>query len=258
MTKDLIKRIRRVYGIILSIVIIVAGLCLMAACVGIYRSGDHPFSREAVAAAFQPIAVPVYLCLAMVVLGFILHFSLPEEEEKVKPQKQYAVILKRLLARTDLSRCDEALRAAIEAQQKKRRLHRILSILLLAAGSAVFLGYALNSSHFHQSQINDSMIRAMVWLVPSMAVPFAYAVYTAFSDRASIRKEIELLKQADASAKIPAKLEPVRDPAKTVNTLRCVIICVAAAILIFGFCTGGTADVLTKAINICTECVGLG
>ena len=37
-----------------------------------------------------------------------------------------------------------------------------------------------------------------------------------------------------------------------------MILAVAVSILIYGYMNGGTADVLTKAINICTECVGLG
>ena len=32
----------------------------------------------------------------------------------------------------------------------------------------------------------------------------------------------------------------------------------AVGLLLYGFFAGGTADVLTKAVNICTECIGLG
>ncbi len=40
--------------------------------------------------------------------------------------------------------------------------------------------------------------------------------------------------------------------------IRTVILCLALAALAYGYFTGGTVDVLTKAVNICTECVGLG
>jgi len=33
---------------------------------------------------------------------------------------------------------------------------------------------------------------------------------------------------------------------------------VAVGLMILGIATGGLADVLAKAINICTECIGLG
>ena len=33
---------------------------------------------------------------------------------------------------------------------------------------------------------------------------------------------------------------------------------VAAALIVCGIANGGMRDVLVKAINICTECIGLG
>ena len=40
--------------------------------------------------------------------------------------------------------------------------------------------------------------------------------------------------------------------------IRYALLIAAAALALFGFFSGGTADVLTKAVNICTECIGLG
>ncbi|MBR2311262.1 MAG: thioredoxin [Oscillospiraceae bacterium] len=36
------------------------------------------------------------------------------------------------------------------------------------------------------------------------------------------------------------------------------MLCVAVVCILVGYFSGGTEDVLTKAVNICTECVGLG
>ena len=71
MTKT--KWIRLIFGIILSISLIAAGLCLIGACISIYQSGDRPFSRESVALYFSQIAVPVYIALALTIVGFILN-----------------------------------------------------------------------------------------------------------------------------------------------------------------------------------------
>ena len=63
----------------------------------------------------------------------------------------------------------------------------------------------------------------------------------------------KLLKNAGAT--------PSRSPAapkKDLSWVRGVILGVAIVCVVLGFCTGGTQDVLTKAVNICTECVGLG
>ncbi|MBO5868321.1 MAG: thioredoxin [Oscillospiraceae bacterium] len=40
--------------------------------------------------------------------------------------------------------------------------------------------------------------------------------------------------------------------------MRWALLGVAVFLFVFGLFTGGTQDVLTKAVNICTECVGLG
>lgn len=57
------------------------------------------------------------------------------------------------------------------------------------------------------------------------------------------------------------KVDDTQTPATTDNKTkitRLVILGVAIAVLILGFAIGGYADVLTKAVNICTECIGLG
>lgn len=256
MTKNTSQRIRRICGIASGISIVVAGACLIWACLGIYGGGDGAFSREAVAAAFSPIAVPVYLCLGLVILGFVLELILPADDSRRAVSKNPAMTLKRLRAKLDLGKCSEELQSAILAQVAKRRNDRIIIAALLAVGGAVFFWIALQPGAFHQSQINDSMIRNISILLCCLAPAFGFAVFAAYRGRKSMEAEIALLKTAPAEAKVSgdAKLPcPCR-----INKIRTVIAVAALVFLLYGFCTGGTADVLTKAVNICTECVGLG
>ena len=54
----------------------------------------------------------------------------------------------------------------------------------------------------------------------------------------------------------PAKAVPMSP--KRLRTLRLTLLAVAAALIVFGALNGGARDVLVKAVNICTECIGLG
>ena len=45
---------------------------------------------------------------------------------------------------------------------------------------------------------------------------------------------------------------------KAVNIARYVIACISVVLIILGILNGGMADVLAKAVKICTECIGLG
>ena len=138
------KRIHLLYGILLSAMLVITGICLCVACAGIYFSGEQPFSREAVAAAFRYIAVPVYVCIALAVGGLILDALFPAESKKQGSRKKVD-------------------RSPAPAKQEHKLLY--LRLALLGVGIAIFA---------------------------------------------------------------------------------------------YGFFAGGTADVMTKAVNICTECVGLG
>lgn len=279
MTKENTMPLRRIYNILFSVVIVIAGICLMAACLGIYQSGDQPFSRESVAAAFSGIAFPVYLCLAMTIISFVWEFFLPSGKEKTPMFKPYQAMLGRLQDKRDMSQCEEALRNEITALQKKRRTHAIIRTAVLTVSSIIFLVYACNSSNFHQSEINSSMINAMKVLIPCLLVSFAYALFASIQNEKSLAKEIELMKQVPAAAKkagsVHAQQAGFMDTdgtsgagtiEKTVSNssgmklrpYRNVLLAAAVSFIVYGFISGGTVDVLAKAINICTECIGLG
>lgn len=249
------EQIKRVYSIALSIMLVIAGLCLIVQCVSIYRSGDRPFSREVVAAHFSPIAIPVYLCIAMVVIGFVLELLIPSAVKKPVSGKQHELIVQRLQEKRNLADASDEVRNAIAAQQKKRRTLIVIRTVLIILCAVIFLSYGCNGANFDQMDINSSMIRAMYLLIPCCAVPFAWAVYTAWQNKVSLQAEIELWKQVPVCKESSPPPEPAE---KNTNMLRNVILAAGICLLVYGFFTGGTNDVLTKAINICTECVGLG
>lgn len=282
MTKNWGKRLLMLYRIVLSVVTVIAGVCLMVACVQIYRSGDQPYSREAVAAAFAPIRIPVYLCLAMVVGGGVLQLVMPAEEAKRKATPDVAARLERLYARTDVARWEESARQQVAREQRLRRVHRTVTAVLTLAAAAVFLVYAVDPRHFSSADVTGSVIRAMYWLLPCVLVAGGYGIFARFSVLASLRREMAVLTtqlvagvvrkapespagqsveavkdEADADGEAP--VVPAKKPVFSAEAaVRYGVLAAGLALLVYGFATGGIADVLTKAVNICTECIGLG
>lgn len=253
------KRIHLFYSIVLSASAVIAGICLMVACVGIYRSGDHPFSRASIAAAFQTIAVPVYVLLALVIGGIGLDLFYPPEKGKRPIAKQYDTILANLQKKVDITRCEPELCKAILKQQRSRRMHLWISYTLLALCSYIFLRFALNGENY-PADANTAVVTAMFLFFPCLLIPFGYGVFTAYWNRRSVKKEIELVKQAisagASAANVPSPA-PIHSE-KPANIAKYAILAVSLGILIYGIFAGGTADVLAKAAAICTECVGLG
>ncbi|MBQ3229893.1 MAG: hypothetical protein IJB49_02620 [Clostridia bacterium] len=54
------------------------------------------------------------------------------------------------------------------------------------------------------------------------------------------------------------KSAPAAENKKALLAVRLSLLFVALAVRLFGYFSGGFNDVLTKAVNICTECIGLG
>lgn len=256
MTKESTMRFHRIYNILFSIVIIIAGICLIVGVLTIYNSGDQPFSRESVAATFSTIAFPVYLTLVMAIISFVWEIISPSDKEKTPKAKDYPAMLSKLYEKKDFSNGEAALQEEIKTLWKNRKTHTIIRTIILVVCSAAFLFYALNSANFHQSEINSSMIDAMKILVPCSLVSFAYALFVSIHNEKSIQKEIELVKNLPPASTV-VENEIVTEE-KRLSPYRNAILVAAIILVVYGFLNGGTIDVLAKAINICTECIGLG
>ena len=159
-----------------------------------------------------------------------------------------------LLGKKTLEGAEADVIDSIKKQRRLRMIHTVIRTALIVVCSAVFLVYALNPANFHSSEINSSMISAMWVLIPCVVIPFGYSVFTAFYFDRSLSREIDLIKTLPAAES--AEKNETKDLFVTV--LKIAILVIGATLMFFGLATGGTADVLTKAMNICTECIGLG
>ena len=254
MKKETLTLIRRIYRILLSIAIVTAGICLIVACVSIYGSGDQPFSREAVAEAFSPISACIYVCLSMTFISALAYPFLPVEAKKSKNAKSPETVLKLVESKRDLSKAGEAVQSEVITLRKRRKITNAVCLAVCAVCALIFAIYAFNGANFHQSDINTSMIKAMYVMLPCAFVAFSASLVSAYAGRNSMSKEAELLK------KCPKKNEEsvVSDSGKTALIVKISLLVVGIAALVYGLLAGGAVDVLTKAVNICTECIGLG
>ena len=260
MTQNAKLWVRRIYFTLITLALIAVAVLLMVQCVAIYRLGDSPFTRENIAAHFAPIAVPVYVCIGLVAVGFVLSPLLPAAPDS-KPDRD-TVTLRRLQNKVDLSACPEELRYKVLRQRNRRSLHHTITLSLLAVGTAVFLWYALDVSRFPLQDATGAMVNAMWVLLPCVGIPFLSAVWTAYLCRNSVKKEIDLLRGANQTEQQnqnnSKKTAKQGDNNTVVMVVRGVVLAAAIGLTVYGLLYNGAMDVLWKAVNICQECIGLG
>ncbi len=258
MSKSEKLNIHVLFNIILSALVIVAGICLMAGCLYIYY-GKGEYSAEIVEETFGYIAVPVYISLAMIVGGFVYEFISPLKKKKEKPERDYYHQLLKLRVKKDLTDCDKAIRSDIKKEIVTRRTLSVIRAVLVTVCAVVFLCFALVPSNYHQSEINESMIFMMTVLAPCLLVSGAFSVFVAISGKKSMKKEIELLKKIpDKKGGEVSENNCSKVKSAVILAVKIAVIILGIAALVYGAVSGGFADVMTKAVNICTECIGLG
>jgi hypothetical protein len=231
---------------------VAVGFCFCSACLWIHRSGGY--TAEKIALAFTAIRIPFALWLILAIgrgIPEILHPTKPALCPDIPPEMALAWQKNRV----DLALCPPELRKQIltlREQRKKDALHGAARLVIFGG---LFLLYAANPGNYDDVQIHRSVIPTVVLLVLAMIFPFFYIWDARKRAMATMRIEVQLLKKAPAAAKItppPAKQH------RGQTLLRIALLAAALTLLLYGFFTGGTADVLTKAANICTECIGLG
>ena len=139
------------------------------------------------------------------------------------------------------------------------RFYRMLRLILAAATIALALFLCLqfadiyytdaSSAPIYSREIVFSRLRPLLWMFPFYIV---LALATAFSGR-----RMRFSKSGYTFPKLCRM--PGRDIAKAkLHFFRIAIMVCAVFFILLGVMNGGARDVLIKAINICTECIGLG
>ena len=259
MSDNLKKKVRLIYGILLAVMLTVTGVLLMMACVNIYNIGGRPFTADNIAAQFSKIAVVVWITVAMVAIGAILTLILPEEKAKLRATVDKKAILARLERIIDPAAlpCDVA--EKINKEKTLRRVLLISAIVLIVAASITAAIFAFNFNNFTADH-DASVLRACVLILPLAFLGLGIATAYVLLEAASIDRQLTLVKSAMATAGgKTADTECKKEASPRLATgIRIAVAVVAIVFIVLGIFNGGIADVLAKAINICTECIGLG
>lgn len=263
------KLIHTLYSIVTTLFLLATAAAFILSCLNIYDSGSGSYTADIVTKSFSRIASLVYLCLAFVIGGFLLDLIAPFEGKKNSAKADAALTYRHVAARASKYAADDDLAVLIKKERRLRSIHTAALICVTVICAAVFLAYAADVDNFPRDSVNDAMIGAMAVLVPSLIIPFIYALILSMICKKSMLRETELLRSVIKDG-VPAVCEEkVSDVTKLVLyvkehkkslvfVVRCVIFGLGVLFLVLGIFGGGFEDVLAKAKNICTECIGLG
>ena len=146
-----------------------------------------------------------------------------------------------------------ALPEAALAEENLRKKIGYGTVSVVTVCAVLSLVYLVNQDHFTSWDLEMVMGQMLVHTLPWIIVAFGAVIAASFVCRRSMEREIALLKGVSGN-KAP---ETAEKPSRVLY-VRIALYALAAVLIVLGINNGGMRDVLIKAINICTECIGLG
>lgn len=148
--------------------------------------------------------------------------------------------------------------AEMKAERSKQKKLLIGGWTGFALAMVPIVLYMTNANNFAQSDPKglEAVLAAMVlFVVPWAAVGIGILSIAFILRDKSIRKETEYARKCEKGEN---GHEAPKSHGKAVIAVRCVVLVLAVTFIILGINNGSAKAVLSKAITICTECVGLG
>ena len=257
------KIIRLIYGITVTLMLLLTAVLFTSAARGINALGASPYTYASIGAAFGKIAVPVYLTLATVVAGGIFFtFFMPDGKRRLLPPKDYEAQLRRAYRFADMTAASPDLKKKIRLEHIIRKGLLIANCTYFALGVLLTLLGAINPETYAEGvssqELTSSVLRvvyaALIFIAPAALMACLRIAVNAISAEYELNLVKKLPKRkptADTSAECVYK--------KRIRLgIRLAVLAVGAVFVILGVLNGGMQSVLEKAVKICTECIGLG
>ena len=257
MTQDKTKKIHLIYGCIVTLLLVALGIMLMVSAWQIYQSGAHPYTRASVGEKLQNMSVLIYVTAVFIVGGFVLNIVLPLDKKRPAALRDDLTIMNNLSAKA--GQPSGADKAAIDKEQNLRQLLPAITCLVYIGLLIWPALYMFNSTHFPGVDPTAEIISAALIVLPFALGGLVLCHVCGLIMTASIHRQTAIYKQMIAEKKgTPVEATFGKAKQLPITAIRCVVLAVAIIFIVAGIFNGSAEDVLTKAVKICTECIGLG
>lgn len=254
------KKLKTISKIILSVLTLVVGFLFLQQVLTIYFTGkgtDTIYSREIVSAKLLEILVPVIIWVLAIIFTAVVWGMYPDG--KIPHRRDEVYVLNKLKKRLPAVAKEGLLEEYnfIKDQTKKVKTVKIISFVLTALFVVYFLVYMfLPSSFTDKTYATQEIIKMLTFILPALAIIFAMNVFCKYYELESAKKQMPAVKKLIVGEK-EEKAQSTKSEL-VIKIVRLTLLAVGVLFVIAGIFNGSMRDVLIKAINICTECIGLG
>lgn len=262
------KVIRQWLEIALGALTVILGILFIVQCQILYHTnkeamGGHPYTYDAIWKAFAPILAVVVVFGVLLIANGVLSIIFPETGRwRFQRSNQDTLSLLESRLPKDAPEGCESVYSSIKKEQKTRKIAYYISLglcLVCIFMISCYMFNAKNFSHTESEALIEEAISCMEHVLPFVIIGFACVFISFGIGEISAKRELNYVKTALKSAKGGIKPEPKKGLDKTgIWLIRGLVLVVAIAFIAGGIFNGGAQEMLHKAVNLCSECLGLG
>ena len=257
-----LERTRVILGIVLSVLLALTAIAFVIASVHLYMTGgDVPYSRERVMSYFATIAPIAFITLIAVIGSGIFSLVYHKASEQKAPPMLKGII-ERMSRRIPGGKTSESYNLAKHAEKKHRRALLVSTLGISLVFAILALIFICNPARYTVEDVNtDIAFSALIGGVAAIGIFAALFVRAIFVER-SYQRELEAtraeLRRLAPTGELSDGAEIPLGEGHAKMIVRLAVLALGITFIILGVSNGGMADVLGKAVRICTECIGLG
>ena len=249
---------RKAYLFVLALLLAGLTVLLSAAALQIWQEGSARKAQNPLAAVYTPENVAAQLLrirpLALAVIGMAAAGLLLGIRDESSTRPVPSPEAERSLLASQLEMPGEAVRR----ERKRQRSLRWIRRAAFAACLLPALAYCMDRAHFPAQDLEAMLASLVLHTLPWIAAGLGVLLIGALLEEKSIRREIEAARAQLRAGKGGRPAAVGSPPARGAGAIRILLLLAAGVLIVLGALNGSLEDVLRKAINICTECIGLG
>lgn len=255
--------------ITISVISVALAIAFIIQLFRIYFNGasvDRPFTRDIVVNhLLQILAIIIIWILVVAVGGIYLAYKGHKTKDKTKPNNMTKLSnLKRLMIIDEEVRETEEYKMYSLEQTKMKvglGINCAILILCIVMGASYTFNpnnfiYDASDSHVLSNQIIDLVVHVLPWVVIAFISSTILTVFNEFSAKKSLGYCKAIISKK--GKKVNSVYKNAKKEQYIIYSVQACILVIAVIFVILGALNGGATSVLNKAINICTECIGLG
>ena len=253
------KLLNKIFLIIVSAQTLLMSSLFIVQVLRIYYGNNGTFTREICSEYLLQILPIIILWFIIILASYIYFYNQKKTMNEVAKTTNVQKLHNLELMCPDYNENLKEEYSLLEKYKKNRKIAWIINIAILVICSIMGLLYLLNVEHFKaDGDLMEQAIQMGVHLLPWVVIAFISLIVCTLYEESSSKQSIEVIKLIMKTNGRKTLKSVVKSNQLKLNIARISILVIAVIFIISGILNGGVADVLQKAINICTECIGLG